>query len=696
MKSFARLVCSALAAGLVCAAGSSVSAQYTTLVTIPAIPTVGPGGTIPIQCSVKNNGDPVTTSFSVAAEIQLNGVAIAQVNDSTPVNVTITSGETLPVPFRFTIPSAGWSTGTYTAHVVVRRNTTGDTTKEGDGLLNFTVGGNPAFLGRIAYQVYSSYLANPVNATDGTIQLYTLPSSSPVQVTDARVQYAVNPKFSPDGSSIVFAGIPAAAPANNGTSLNGIYLEVYLYNFADKTLTPLTNYANGRAEDPNFSPDGQSIVYKQTPSSGTGQIWRMNLDGSGPTQLTTTSDEKSAPCFSPPNGANIVYFSGGHSDPAAEDIWTMTSTGTNPTNIIPAGLESYYPSYLNTNTILFTQWLQSGGPDTGIFTFTIGSPTPQPLLTNMAGYTTNIGYSDADAFPVSQPGTTLIGFSSTRPQTNTVSQDSNNNGDILYLGDTTSGAVYYLPNLDPNLNSPQTLSALGGTYTPYAHARKLTVVPPATGTTPPTLGAGTTATIQVNAFSDGGTWSGASPTVVLTASDNTQSAPVTLQDQGTGSGPTANYEIYSAPVPIPSPTGTYTITATADSADNGLTNVIRSSSLTILVLEAQTVSDFPATQTLSETQSPYTLPTATSASLPVTYTVISGPATLSGDTLTFTGTGTVVLQATQAGNSTYAPYTATETITVTTSVPATPRWMLALLVPLLASAAYRTRPTKKA
>jgi hypothetical protein len=46
---------------------------------------------------------------------------------------------------------------------------------------------------------------------------------------------------------------------------------------------------------------------------------------------------------------------------------------------------------------------------------------------------------------------------------------------------------------------------------------------------------------------------------------------------------------------------------------------------------------------------------ASSSNLPVTLSVTSGPATLSGNTVTLTGTGTVVLAANQAGNENYSP-----------------------------------------
>ena len=50
-----------------------------------------------------------------------------------------------------------------------------------------------------------------------------------------------------------------------------------------------------------------------------------------------------------------------------------------------------------------------------------------------------------------------------------------------------------------------------------------------------------------------------------------------------------------------------------------------------------------------------TLAATASSGLPVSYTVTSGPATVSGSTLTLTGVGTVVVTANQAGNANYAP-----------------------------------------
>jgi len=112
-------------------------------------------------------------------------------------------------------------------------------------------------------------------------------------------------------------------------------------------------------------------------------------------------------------------------------------------------------------------------------------------------------------------------------------------------------------------------------------------------------------------------------------------------------------------------------------------------------MATQTISNFPATLSLNLSASPVTLTATTSDGMTITYTVVSGPATVSGDTLTLTGAGTVVLMATAAGDSTYAPISVTETITVSNPIPATDTpvmspWALAALGLLLLLITGRT------
>ncbi len=61
---------------------------------------------------------------------------------------------------------------------------------------------------------------------------------------------------------------------------------------------------------------------------------------------------------------------------------------------------------------------------------------------------------------------------------------------------------------------------------------------------------------------------------------------------------------------------------------------------------------------------------ATSASAgAITYTIVSGPATLSGTTVTITGAGTVVVSANQTGSGNYGPATATASLVVAPETP---------------------------
>jgi len=78
----------------------------------------------------------------------------------------------------------------------------------------------------------------------------------------------------------------------------------------------------------------------------------------------------------------------------------------------------------------------------------------------------------------------------------------------------------------------------------------------------------------------------------------------------------------------------------------------------------QSVS-FPTINGLSFPRAtPVTLGGTSSSGLPISYTVLSGPATVSSDQLTLTGAGTVAVRATQPGDSTYSSAFADQTFTV--------------------------------
>ena len=81
-------------------------------------------------------------------------------------------------------------------------------------------------------------------------------------------------------------------------------------------------------------------------------------------------------------------------------------------------------------------------------------------------------------------------------------------------------------------------------------------------------------------------------------------------------------------------------------------------------LESQTLT-FPALANRAFTTAPIAISATASSGLPVAFSVVSGNASVSGSTLTLTGLGNVTVEASQAGNGTYAPASTTRTFTVT-------------------------------
>ncbi|MEK7253165.1 MAG: hypothetical protein AAB316_00340, partial [Bacteroidota bacterium] len=143
----------------------------------------------------------------------------------------------------------------------------------------------------------------------------------------------------------------------------------------------------------------------------------------------------------------------------------------------------------------------------------------------------------------------------------------------------------------------------------------------------------------------------------------TTDPPFTLSATAT-SGLPVSFAIVSGPatisgntVTLTGSTGTVTVRATqaGNASWNPATPVDRSFTVSAPGLQNQTIT-FNALANKVTTDPPFNLSATASSSLPVTFTLVSGPATLSGNTVTLTGsTGTVTIRASQAGNASYNP-----------------------------------------
>ncbi|HBB94851.1 MAG TPA: hypothetical protein DC054_05620 [Blastocatellia bacterium] len=96
--------------------------------------------------------------------------------------------------------------------------------------------------------------------------------------------------------------------------------------------------------------------------------------------------------------------------------------------------------------------------------------------------------------------------------------------------------------------------------------------------------------------------------------------------------------------------GSYSLTANStDSA--GVTTTSSPVNVTVAKLDQTITFDPISDKTYGDT--PFTISASASSGLPVTFSVLSGPATISGSTVTITGRGPVTVQAAQGGDENY-------------------------------------------
>jgi Tol biopolymer transport system component len=147
-----------------------------------------------------------------------------------------------------------------------------------------------------------------------------------------------HPAWSPDGTRIAYA-------FNGSGSTNP---EIYVMNADGSGQTQLTN-SEGLDRFPEWSPDGTKIVF-QSSRVGFNRIWVMNADGSGQTALLQDFDQY-IPAWSP-DGTQIVYASDGiivnGYNLGPRMIHVMNADGSNPTVLTTGMTDYWWPNWIPT------------------------------------------------------------------------------------------------------------------------------------------------------------------------------------------------------------------------------------------------------------------------------------------------------------------------------------------------------------
>jgi Tol biopolymer transport system component len=114
------------------------------------------------------------------------------------------------------------------------------------------------------------------------------------------------------------------------TKRDGSY-ELYLMNADGSGQTNVTNVSPTWDQNAAYSPDGKKIVFASDRDNAYLQIYVMNSDGTGITRITNTfgTADNYEPVWSP-DGSKIAFTSnpGGN-----EDIYVMNADGSNPTRL---------------------------------------------------------------------------------------------------------------------------------------------------------------------------------------------------------------------------------------------------------------------------------------------------------------------------------------------------------------------------
>ncbi|EEF61551.1 NF038122 family metalloprotease [Pedosphaera parvula] len=125
------------------------------------------------------------------------------------------------------------------------------------------------------------------------------------------------------------------------------------------------------------------------------------------------------------------------------------------------------------------------------------------------------------------------------------------------------------------------------------------------------------------------------------------------------SGLAVSYSILSGPATISGNsatiTGVGTVTVRTSQAGNANFNPAPDMDQSFTVAKANQTITFAALGNKTYGDVAFTVGGTASSSLPVGFSILSGPATISGNTVTITGVGTVIVRASQSGNGSYNP-----------------------------------------
>ncbi|HZN02725.1 MAG TPA: hypothetical protein VFD06_03960 [Candidatus Polarisedimenticolia bacterium] len=158
-------------------------------------------------------------------------------------------------------------------------------------------------------------------------------SPEPVNITNSPLAIDDDPDWSPDGQTIIFTShLASDNPINSATA------EIMAIS-ADGSGGPLPLTSNTEEERaPSWSHDGARIVFMCRRGGPDFEICVMNADGTDQVQLTSNSAPDATPTFSPDDQTIVFHRQLG----PTQQIWVMNADGTGQTQMTsPPGFNTF-------------------------------------------------------------------------------------------------------------------------------------------------------------------------------------------------------------------------------------------------------------------------------------------------------------------------------------------------------------------